>query len=54
MEEGAAVIEAEVRRIKATPDASGLPIDWIRMNLRARMGGDCNCRVVLKLDEKKK
>jgi hypothetical protein len=51
--EAEAVIEAEAQRIKATVDAQGLPIDWIRQNLRARTGGSCNCRCVLKLDEKK-
>ena len=53
MAQAEALIEAEARRIKSTVDAQGLPIDWIRQNLRARTGGSCNCRCALKIDEKK-
>jgi hypothetical protein len=46
------IIEAEVQRVKAT-DGQGLPIDWLRQDLRARTGGHCDCRCALKLMEPK-
>jgi hypothetical protein len=48
------LIESEAQRIKSTVDAAGLPINWIRANLRARMGGSCNCACALRLLETKK
>jgi hypothetical protein len=45
-------IEQKVRELKASPDAASLPVDWIRMNLRALNGWACNCRVALSLLEK--
>ena len=50
MAEAEAVIEAEVQARKAG-DAKSLPIDWVRMNLRALTGGACNCKCALKILE---
>jgi hypothetical protein len=50
--EAAAVVEAEVARLKATPDACSLPIDWLRADLRARTGS-CSCACALALLEPK-
>jgi hypothetical protein len=50
--EAEAIIEAEVQRVKAG-EAQGLPIDWLRQDLRARTGGGCDCRCALALLEPK-
>jgi len=53
--EAEAFIESKVRELKASPDACQLPIDWIRLNLRATTrGGGCHCRVALALLEENK
>lgn len=47
--EAEAFVESKVRELKASEEGSGLPIDWLRQNLKARNGGNCSCRVALSL-----
>jgi hypothetical protein len=49
-------VEARVQEIKGSPEGSALPLDWLRMNLRATTrAGQCSCKAALVLlDEAKK
>jgi hypothetical protein len=51
----AQVIESEAQRIKKSPEGELLPIDWIRLNIRAiARAGSCDCKCALSLLEDQK
>ena len=46
----AEVVEAHAQAIKSSPEGASLPIDWLRMNIRATtFAGACDCKVALAL-----
>jgi hypothetical protein len=46
----AQVVEAEAQRIKASEEGRQLPIDWIRLNIRAiARAGSCDCKCALSI-----
>jgi hypothetical protein len=48
------VVEDEAQRIKALPEGQQLPLDWIRMNIRAlARAGACNCKCALSILEER-
>jgi hypothetical protein len=51
--EAQAYIESKVTELKDAPEGKSLPIDWLRLNIRAttRAGG-CHCKCALALLEK--
>jgi hypothetical protein len=53
--EAEAYVEQRAREIKSRPEGQLLPLDWIRLNVRAttRAGG-CHCKAALALLEEKK
>jgi len=49
----AQVVEQEAQRIKASEEGRLIPIDFIRMNIRAlARAGSCDCKCALSLLEK--
>jgi hypothetical protein len=48
----AQVVEAQAQKIKASEEGRQLPLDWIRMNIRAlARAGSCDCKCALSLLE---
>jgi len=49
--EAEAYIDGKVLALKASPEGESLPVLWLDQDLRRRNGGNCSCRVALKLLE---